>query len=288
MSPSCCYVLLSLEYHGNLYGGWQRQGQQGQDLGLPLPSVQQTVEEAAARVLNTDFITCVQVAGRTDKGVHALDQRCALRVPTTIGNVEEFRMQMNDQLRDKSVAIRTTKIGPDEKFVVTRKRYVYVLQVPKSPVDKRPAEGLHRYTRHESKDLDLESLRSVFKMMEGTHDFSNLAKQQGQAEGPAIRTIHEATVTVAASIDELPSFQATASSPAWNLDNHDFWIISLEGSGFLWHQVRRMVSLSLKVAQGAWSLDSVTQVMEGHRVGPTSAPSRGLYLDQVWLQMEEP
>jgi tRNA pseudouridine(38-40) synthase len=253
-------------------------------LGLPLPSVQQVVEAAAARILNTDYITCVQVAGRTDQGVHALDQRCALRVPASI-DMNTFQEEMNIQLKDKLVAVHRAIFCADEKFVVTRKRYVYVLQIPKSKNDKRPVEGLHEYTRHESRYLDLESMRSALKLMVGTHDVSNLSKRQGQAEGPAIRTVHEAYVSVVATVDELPSFQVT-QSPLWRLENHDFWIISVEGSGFLWHQVRRMVSLALKVAQGSWPVDSVVEVMEGKRVGPSSAPSRGLYLCRMWVQGE--
>jgi len=192
---------------------------------------------------------------------------------------------MNIQLRDKLVAVRRATRCRDEKFKVIRKRYVYVLQIPKSQDDKRPVEGLHAYSRHQSRDLDLESLKRAFKLMVGTHDFSNLSKQQGQAEGPAIRTVHEASVSVVADTEDLPSFHMK-SSPLWMLDNHEFWIISVEGSGFLWHQVRRMVSLALKVAQGSWSIDSVVEVMEGNRVGPHSAPARGLYLNKVWLQGE--
>lgn len=284
MSTQCCYVLLRLEYHGSLYGGWQRQGKQGEDLSLPLPSVQQVVEDAAARVLNTEFITCAQVAGRTDKGVHALDQRCALRVPMTI-DIASFAEKMNQQLRDNLIAVCGADVRRNERFDAVRKCYKYVLQIPRSQDDKRPIKELRQYSRHEWRNLDLHRLRSAMQLMEGTHDFQHLSKQK-QPKTNTIRTVYAAYVSVAATSDDLPSF-LVASSPAWNLDQHEFWIINVEGSGFLWNQVRRMVSLALKIAQGEWPLESVREVIEGKRVGPGSAAARGLYLHRVWLAGEE-
>jgi tRNA pseudouridine38-40 synthase len=284
MSTECYYVLLSIEYHGGLYGGWQRQGKQGEDLSLPLQTVQQVVEFAAAQVLNEDFITCVQVAGRTDKGVHALDQRCALRVPITI-DIKSFPEKMNAYLcMNHLIAVCSADVHPNEKFVVVRKRYKYVLQIPKSQHHKRPVEGLHKYSRHESRKVDLDLLTTALKLMVGTHDFQHLSKQK-EPKANTTRTVYAAYISVAATSEDLPSFRI-ASRPAWNLDNHDFCTIQVEGSGFLWHQVRRMVSLALKVAQGSWPMDSVLDVLKGRRIGPTSAPARGLYLDRVWLAGE--
>jgi tRNA pseudouridine38-40 synthase len=284
MSIECCYVLLSIEYHGGLYGGWQRQGKQGEDLSLPLQSVQQVVEFAAARVLNEDFITCVQVAGRTDKGVHALDQRCALRVPITI-DLASFLEKMNAQLRlNHLIAVCSADFHPNEKFVVVKKRYKYVLQIPRSQQNKRPVECLHQYSRHESRKVDLDLLKNALQLMVGTHDFQHLSKQK-EPKANTTRTVYAACISVASTSEDLPSFRI-ASTPAWNVGDHEFCTIHVEGSGFLWHQVRRMVSLTLKVAQGSWPMDSVLDVLEGKRIGPASAPARGLYLDRVWLAGE--
>lgn len=285
-SGECCYVLLSIEYHGDRYGGWQRQGKQGDDhLLLPLPSVQQVVESAAAHVLLTDFVTCVQVAGRTDKGVHALDQRCALRVPITI-DIKCFAEQMNRHLREKhSIAVRVATVCQNVKFVVVRKRYKYILQIPKRQANRRPLEGLHQFSRHESRPIDLDLLKNAMAVMVGTHDFQHLSKQK-EPKASTTRTVYSASITVAATNDDLPTFRF-ASSPSWNVENHDFWTIHVESSGFLWHQMRRMVSLAIKVAQGSWPVGSVLDVLEGKRIGPASAPARGLYLDRVWLAGED-
>lgn len=276
------YVLLCVEYDGSIYGGWQRQGKQGNELCLPLPSVQEEVERAAARCLKIEQIVCVQVAGRTDKGVHALNQWCALRVPQGI-DLGCFRQEINHSLANKRIAVKTATFCPDKKFKVLRKRYKYIIQIPKSNVDKRPIESLQPYSRHESRSLNLDRLRCALNFMVGTHDFRHFSKKKKGA-GHTVRTIYEASAVAASREDELPRFDLLNDpSLCWTLNCHDFWIITFEGNGFLWHQVRRMVSLALYVSQERLPAESVKEVIQGLRACPASAPARGLYLDHVWL-----
>lgn len=58
-------MLLTLEYDGTAYAGWQRQ--------LNGPSVQQELEKALHKLTGTAIT--VTGASRTDAGVHALGQR---------------------------------------------------------------------------------------------------------------------------------------------------------------------------------------------------------------------
>jgi len=275
------YVLLSLEYDGSLYGGWQRHGKPGEELPLPLPSVQQEVERAAASCLETDHIVCVQVAGRTDKAVHALDQRCALRIPRAV-DIDWFQSQINSLLVEKRIAIKSATFCPDEKFKVFRKRYKYILQVPKESQHLSPNASLHQYSRFEV-SLNLRRLQDALDCMVGTHDFQHLCKKK-KGLGKTVRTVYTASVVAASNEDELPQFKVLSDPTLhWSLEDHEFWIITMESNGFMWHQVRRMVSLALKVSQGKWPVESIDDVMNGVRVGPASAPARGLYLDHVWL-----
>ena len=67
-------VLLTIEYDGSAYCGWQRQ--------LNGPSVQQKVEEALFKV--TGERVGITGASRTDAGVHALGQRAHFDMESTI------------------------------------------------------------------------------------------------------------------------------------------------------------------------------------------------------------
>jgi len=276
------YLLLCLEYDGSIYGGWQRQGKQGNELCLPLSSVQEEIEKAAALCLKVAQTVCVQVAGRTDKGVHALNQWCALRVPKGI-DLGCFQQQINQLLVKKHIAIKTAAFCPDKKFKVLKKRYKYIVQIPKSKDNKRPIQSLQAYSRYESRSLSLDRLQCALNFLVGTHDFRHFSKKKKGA-GQTVRTIYKASVIPASRADELPHFELLNDPPlSWTLNCHDFWIITFEGNGFLWHQVRRMVSLALNISQDRWPAESVKEVMEGLRVCPTSAPARGLYLDHIWL-----
>mmetsp|Transcript_32794 Transcript_32794/g.49435 ORF Transcript_32794/g.49435 Transcript_32794/m.49435 type:complete len:293 (+) Transcript_32794:39-917(+) len=276
------YILLCSEYDGSIYGGWQRQGKQGNELCMPLPSVQEEIERAAALCLKVQQVVCVQVAGRTDKGVHALNQWCALRV-STISDLEYFRQKINHLLVDKRIAIKSAKHCSNKKFQAVRKRYKYIVQIPKNLYDKRPIQSLQPYSRHESRSLNIDLLQKALDLMVGTHDFQHFSKKK-KGVGQTVRTIYKASAVATSKIDELPHFQILNDpSLCWSLTCHDFWIITFEGNGFLWHQVRRMVSLALNVSHGRLPAESVNEVMKGHRDCPVSAPARGLYLDRVWL-----
>src|SRR5687768_9225098 len=67
-------ILLTLQYLGTRYGGWQAQAN--------ATSIQQVVEEALAKVYGEPLR--IHGAGRTDAGVHALAQRAHVDVPFAI------------------------------------------------------------------------------------------------------------------------------------------------------------------------------------------------------------
>jgi tRNA pseudouridine38-40 synthase len=71
------HLLLSIEYDGTAFCGWQKQ---------PLiRTIQSEIEKAARLIFKSSDVTTV-AAGRTDKGVHALEQSISLSV-TAAGHV---------------------------------------------------------------------------------------------------------------------------------------------------------------------------------------------------------
>ena len=281
------YILLRVEYQSTRaapFGGWQRQGKPGENF-TPLPSVQSTVEEVASRILEYSVV-CVQVAGRTDKGVHSLDQRCALRVPASLNDLEDFREQMNEVLVPEGIAILDCRKKSRERFRVMRKRYQYILQIPKIEIGKRPVKSLHDFSRYQSHSLDSKRLNQALECFVGTHDFRFLSKESGLVNTK--RTVYQAFSSVATRASDLPVFQHL-STPDWqnNITTHNFWVLTFESNGFLRHQVRRMVSLALEIGEGNCEVSQVRQVMKGETKAPRLAPARGLYMEKLWLEGEK-
>lgn len=80
-------IALRLRYDGSAYHGWQRQA--------GLPTVQQTVEDAIAKILGTSVH--VTGCGRTDAGVHALRYCANFRSDCTIP-IEKVPLALNARL----------------------------------------------------------------------------------------------------------------------------------------------------------------------------------------------
>ena len=86
-------VLLTIEYDGTAFSGWQRQPE--------ARTVQGVVEGVLTEVLGQD----VRVSGvsRTDAGVHARDQKAAFRADVKIP-VDSLARVLNDRLQGRPEA----------------------------------------------------------------------------------------------------------------------------------------------------------------------------------------
>jgi tRNA pseudouridine38-40 synthase len=96
--------------------------------------------------------------------------------------------------------------------------------------------------------------------MVGTHDFSSMTPVQTQRE-TMVRTVLRCDIE--RRFDEVR--------------------IDVEGTGFLWRQVRNMVGTLLNVGRGHWPAEHVAQIIASKdrtKAGPT-APARGLCLQWV-------
>ena len=135
-------ILVSLEYHGTNYGGWQRQGPNN---NINYPSVQGTLEEAATEACQsfvTDFVkqslvtsssnsttlkpiladdilipttetggcsvVMARTSGRTDRAVHALEHHCVLRMPFST----DFLHQMTETSGLSNYILGTLTLPP--------------------------------------------------------------------------------------------------------------------------------------------------------------------------------
>ena len=150
-------VVLSLEYDGTKYNGWQRQGIQENQLAK---SVQGALEYATAAALSSvsgkkvEKVVMIQASGRTDKGVHALDQRCVLRVPRSAMLIIEssssssFLAKVNSNLPEDIAVLKYQHFLERKILSIRKKRYTYIIQQPSFAEGTlaRPNAELHNYT----------------------------------------------------------------------------------------------------------------------------------------------
>ena len=239
-------VLLTIEYDGSAYCGWQRQ--------LNGPSVQQKVEEALFKV--TGERIGIIGASRTDAGVHALGQRAHFDMESAIP-ADKLPFALNTKLpRDIRVTAGREVDGRfHARFDAAGKEYGYLIYNR-----RHPSALLRDLSAHVSVPLDVGAMERACRHLPGTHDFAAFQAAGGTAK-TTIRCID--SVSVGRQGDEIR--------------------LVIYGTAFLYNMVRIIAGTLIYVGQGRLPEDVFARAIEtGDRLqlGPT-APPQGLCLNRV-------
>ncbi|MGP8243559.1 MAG: tRNA pseudouridine(38-40) synthase TruA [Bryobacteraceae bacterium] len=234
-------ILIRLAYDGGGFHGWQVQP--------GLPTIQGTLEE----ILSNMEGRAVQVAGsgRTDAGVHALEQVAAFSIENRIP-LPNLERAVNRLLPPSIRILSAEEAAPEfhPRFDATAKSYEY--RIVRSPVCG-PFEW--PYAHHYPYPLDEARMARLAEVFRGEHDFSAFAAaDERDALGRSkVRTIFS-------SVLERAPGRLT---------------YRVRGSGFLKHMVRNLVGTLIEAGRGNLSAESFPS-----RCGPT-APAKGLFLVSV-------
>ena len=235
-------ILITIEYDGGPFHGWQRQ--------VNGRTVQQVLEEAAHQLTGQE--TLVQAAGRTDAGVHASGQAAHLDVPEKFDS-ERVMAALNALVGQQPVSVIAAREVPADfhaRFSATGRRYLYRILPRRQP----PALDLGRVWHHKTA-LDTDAMQCAADMLIGRHDFTSFRATHCQADSP-VRTLD--TLDVASAGAEIHIHAAARS--------------------FLHNQVRNMVGTLALVGAGKWHPEQVAAALaacDRSAAGPT-APPEGL------------
>jgi len=241
--------LIRMEYDGGPFQGWQR-------VGEGLPSVQAALETAAAR-LNGGAHTPIWGAGRTDAGVHALDQAAHLDLQK-IWRPDRLRDALNAHLRPQPISIlRAEEVAPEfhARFDARGRAYLYRILNRRSP----PALDAGRVWQV-MRPLDVDAMQAAADRLLGTHDFTTFRDSQCQAKSP---------------VKSLDAFTVRREGEEVRL-----WCAA---RSFLHRQVRSMVGTLVEVGVGRLTPQDVADALAARdraRCGQI-APAAGLYLARV-------
>ncbi len=235
-----------LAYLGSGYAGWQVQPGQ--------PTIQGELEGALRRITREE--TRVVGAGRTDSGVHALNQvaHFRLRGPAPANLVRSLNAVLSSQIRVKRI-----RAVPDHFHArkdAWKKRYVY--RIYDGPVLDPFLLGRVHHLRFR---LAAPPMRAGAQLLLGSHDFSAFAAA-GTSSRDRRRTLYLAEV----------------------LRRGHHWRFRFEANGFLHHMVRNIVGTLLQVGCGGHPPEDIFRILKSRdrqQAGPT-APAQGLYLVKVW------
>jgi tRNA pseudouridine38-40 synthase len=235
-------VALGIAYAGQRYQGWQ-----SQPGGL---TVQDRVEAALSEFAATPITTVC--AGRTDAGVHALNQVLHVDAPVTRDPFSWVRG--TNRYLDRDIAVQWCHPVADDfhaRYSAVGRRYRYLLL--ESAVRPALESGRCGWV---FRPLDGDAMRAAAQHLLGEHDFSSFRSSECQAKTP-VKTLRSVAIT----------------------RHGAYWRFDFDASAFLHHMVRNLMGCLVAVGTGARTPDWMAEVVAARSrdaAAPTFAPE-GLY-----------
>jgi tRNA pseudouridine38-40 synthase len=241
---------LSIEYAGTRYSGWQIQQNA------------RTVQGELARVVR-DVTGQKQFeiygSGRTDAGVHALEQVAHLDIITALPP-GTLRIRINDALpADINVlAIELARRRFHARHDAVARSYLY-------QISRRRTAFAKNFVWWVRETLDLARMRDVAARFSGMKDFRSFTDDSAD----------DKSTVVAIERIEIA-------------EDGDLVLVRVEGSHFLWKMVRRMVGVMVEVGRGGATPEQAGAFLREESGIPAklTAPASGLFLERVYYQEE--
>jgi tRNA pseudouridine38-40 synthase len=236
-------IALGVEYSGSDFYGWQRQPH--------ARTVQGCVEAALSKVANHPVT--VVCAGRTDTGVHAVEQVIHTDV-TAQRSMRSWVLGTNSNLpADISILwARPVDETFHARFSAMQRHYRYIILNRFT----RPALLVNQVT-WEHQPLEIERMQQAGDYLVGTHDFTSYRSVACQAKNP-IRTVTRLMIS----------------------RQENQVVIEISANGFLHHMVRNIAGVLMTIGGGEQTPAWTRAVLEARdrTVGGITAPASGLYL----------
>ena len=237
---------LGLEYDGSGFHGWQSQSGS--------PNVQDAVNRALSRVADEE-VRCMG-AGRTDAGVHAVEQVAHFDTSARRSR-RAWLFGANTYLPDDINLLWVREVAGDfhARHSAVARTYAYLI------LNRSVRSALERNRAWLIRDrLDDEAMHRAAQVLAGEHDFSSWRAADCQARSP-VRNVMDIRV---------------------RRSGERVWIVC-RANGFLQRMVRNIAGSLAHVGRGRKEGAWIAEVLEARSrtaAGP-AAPPQGLYLQRI-------
>ena len=244
--------LMRIEYDGTKFVGWQYQKNGN--------SIQGVLQNAFSKFLKEKVI--VTGAGRTDAGVHAVEQTAHIELKKKIKDKDVFLNSINFYLKKHPISVTKIKIKNKNfhaRFSAKKRAYRYVIvnRIASLVLDEKRAW-------HVRKKLNVKLMEKGIKLLKGTHDFSTFRAAACGAKSP-VKTIENAQIK----------------------KNKEKIIITFISKSFLQHQVRSMVGCLKLLGENKWNIQDFKNAFFSKKRSncATLAPPHGLFLLKIYYNI---
>ena len=242
---------LTIEYAGTRYRGWQVQANartvQGELLG-------------ALRGISGRSDLELQGAGRTDAGVHALQQIAHLELRTEL-SPEKLRQALNDALPSdiNVLALASAPHRFHARHDAVARSYLY-------QIARRRTAFAKPFVWWVKDELEAGRMQAAAARFVGMKDFGSFSAED--REGASTKVLVE-DVRVG--------------------EQDDLILVRVLGSHFIWKMVRRMVGVLVEVGRGSLQPQHVERFLSDRSGIPAelTAPPSGLFLERVFYEGDE-
>ena len=237
-----------IEYVGTNFVGWQIQPKG--------KSIQKLIQTKLSKLLKEKILLIG--SGRTDAGVHAIEQSAHFECKKKIENLDKFLKSINYFINNMGVSVTNIKkknINFHARFSAKQRIYKYVIfnRLSKPSIEKE--RGWHIINK-----LDISQMKKGAKKLLGTKDFSTFRSSTCNAKSP-IRTMKSIKIKSIRGRIEL----------------------QFKSQSFLQQQVRSMVGCLKYLAEKKWDLKKFSFVLKSKKriLCAPPAPAEGLFLEKV-------
>lgn len=240
-------IALGIEYNGSHFYGWQWQAKHR--------SVQQVLEMALSKIANHSVT--VQCAGRTDAGVHALEQVVHFD-SSAQRTLSMWLLGGNSQLPHDVRIIWANYVTDD-----FHARYSAIARFYRYVIFNRPVKSAlqHELVTTCPFPLDAPQMHQAAQYLIGHHDFSSFRATGCQSKSPFRQMYFIHVYREGENV-----------------------IIDLSANAFLHHMVRNIAGVLMTIGQGkqpvTWTQELLT--LKNRSCASMTAPPDGLYLAGVF------
>ena len=241
---------MTFSYDGTNFAGYQKQ---------PKERTIQKVLEDALKEINAGRTVMVSASGRTDAGVHALNQKAHFDLDVKI-TCDKLLKGINSLLPDDVYVKKVEEVSDNfhARFNAIGKEYIYKINMGEYNRIER------NYCYQYNKKLDVVEMERGLKYLEGEHNFKSFTKTN----------------------DEIEDYVRIISQTSIVRDTKDLnkIIITFVGNGFMRYMVRNMVGLLIEIGEGKRNSEDIIKILkeEDRTVAGKTAPACGLYLRNVF------
>lgn len=256
-------IKFTVSYDGTDFCGWQRQNLEREKNKKQKPSLCRTIEEALEKIFKHKIN--LGASGRTDAGVHAVEQVCHFDTPLTATQLKGW--DLSRALKNKlpsTIIIKKAWIAPDDfhsTISADKKTYRYLVlnADQQSPFSLRTMGWMR-------KKMDLDYLNQVSSYLLGEHDFKSF-QSVGTPVNNTVRTVYKAE---------------------WVWKSKKIAQFTITGSGFLKQMVRNIVGTQMLMARKDLKPQHIQQILleKDRKAAGAPAEPQGLYLMKVYYPLD--